>query len=663
MKHISLALSLIFLILLLTVPAAAADTPSDWAGAEVAQAVYEHLVPYALQSDYQSAITRQEFCTLIAQYLAAAKPRAETAPVSFSDTTDADVLLCASYGIVNGYGGGLFLPDKTISRAEAAKILRAAASAVSVHAGTDAPRLFADEHLIAPWAAAGVSWAYGVGVMNGVGGDRFDPTGSYTREQAILTVLRLSQTDLDAAPSGDAAAPQRTVKLSGGGMTVAEADASLGANTLSTRSYGLPNGDTVTMHALRAAQAIGGGTVAARTRCTGDSGTITYYENGTWHTAPLSTTTYHGSVFFVQIGRSGYVFFAPQQYRSIADGTLQAVDGRSGALSAAKTADGFVLSLTTDAIAAGCSAQFLTVTTAGDPGAWSDNGYAALWDVFSMDNSSRWCYDGFYYTTPSTYRPSGSSYYYRNNACYLAKHLLTVTGSRAAQDLAIAMADTMVLLQNADGYFATAPESTWLSGDYGIGAGFYDTRFNSDLMEILLQVYDVYGGDVFLSAMTRYADFFADYAAAHHRASVSGGFLVDDYWNPGGGRATHTSLNHQLAEISVAYQLSDLLERPTLAACADALLRGVTDQGADWLRADGNLHYCLYTDGAFGGTDYPYLTYNDLYRLQNLLRARGDDPQPVLQQLAASKLAWMQQNGISGYLGISAEEYGEPVES
>lgn len=57
----------------------------------------------------------------------------------------------------------------------------------------------------------------------------------------------------------------------------------------------------------------------------------------------------------------------------------------------------------------------------------------------------------------------------------------------------------------------------------------------------------------------------------------------------------------------------------------------------------------MEADGTMGGTEYPYLTYNDLYDLQKMLEICRDGRDPVLQKLMDSKLQWMQANGIEGY--------------
>jgi hypothetical protein len=50
-----------------------------------------------------------------------------------------------------------------------------------------------------------------------------------------------------------------------------------------------------------------------------------------------------------------------------------------------------------------------------------------------------------------------------------------------------------------------------------------------------------------------------------------------------------------------------------------------------------------------GYTDYPYLTYNDLYNVQNDLERILGMRNPVLDTLMQSKKLWMDKQGIIGY--------------
>ena len=112
---------------------------------------------------------------------------------------------------------------------------------------------------------------------------------------------------------------------------------------------------------------------------------------------------------------------------------------------------------------------------------------------------------------------------------------------------------------------------------------------------------------------------------------------------------SHTSLNHQLAEILFLYRASDALADDSLSALADRMLLAVDETGEDWVLPDGNLHYQVSQDCEYGNTDYPYLTYDDLFKLQKYLSDRFSRTDPVLDMLMQHKRAWMDANGYVLY--------------
>ena len=178
---------------------AASSQPSDWAQEAVQTAQETSLVPETLTTAYDAAITRAEFCSLAASLYRiwdANEQLKDITPssVSFTDCTDKDVLLCASVGVVNGVGGGRFAPDSRIQRQEAASMLHRLAALRTDYADSTKnkmPHVFLDGENIRAWARSDVYWAYNNGVMTGTGDNAFDPTGQYTREQSIVTMLRL----------------------------------------------------------------------------------------------------------------------------------------------------------------------------------------------------------------------------------------------------------------------------------------------------------------------------------------------------------------------------------------------------------------------------------------------------------------------------------------
>lgn len=186
------------------------DTDS-WAYDEVVEAIEEELVPTYLQNLYRQNITREEFCDLIVQAVSEALDKDVEALVlersgktltalrqeyKFNDTTSANVAAAYALGIVKGTSDTTFNPYGQITRQEAATMLARAARLLGLKAGTGIS--FNDAGSFASWAKDEISFVSGLvdpvsnnRVMNGVSSDRFDPASSYTREQAILTILRL----------------------------------------------------------------------------------------------------------------------------------------------------------------------------------------------------------------------------------------------------------------------------------------------------------------------------------------------------------------------------------------------------------------------------------------------------------------------------------------
>ena len=193
--------------------AGAADTPSAWAQKSVDAARAAGLVPSQVDSAFETPITREDFCSLAAAVYRAwdrenVLQTASTGKVSFTDTDNADVLLCASAGVVNGVGNGKFAPDKNITRQEAASMLHRL-GALNKNVKNDVndrlPHVFADGEKIRSWARSDINWVYRQGIMNGTGSNHFTPDGAYTREQSIATTLRLYDTKYAEVPSKTAA--------------------------------------------------------------------------------------------------------------------------------------------------------------------------------------------------------------------------------------------------------------------------------------------------------------------------------------------------------------------------------------------------------------------------------------------------------------------------
>ena len=123
-------------------------------------------------------------------------------PVTFADCNHADVLAAAAIGAVRGMGDGTFCPGNSITRQDAAVLLLQSANALGLTFASTEGLLYGDQADIAPYARPAVAWASNIRdgvsfnpVMAGVGGGLFAPQRHYTREQAILTLLRLYRSE------------------------------------------------------------------------------------------------------------------------------------------------------------------------------------------------------------------------------------------------------------------------------------------------------------------------------------------------------------------------------------------------------------------------------------------------------------------------------------
>jgi len=166
------------------------NNASNWAHDGINEAFVLGLIPQALQSNYTQATTRAEFSALAVALYEAVTGNEITGRASFNDTNDVNVRKMGYLGVVQGVGGGNFAPNSTITREQAAVMLARLAYAIGQPILASAPT-FADNNALSSWAVDGVGQMQASGIMGGVGNNRFDANGEYTREQSIITMLRL----------------------------------------------------------------------------------------------------------------------------------------------------------------------------------------------------------------------------------------------------------------------------------------------------------------------------------------------------------------------------------------------------------------------------------------------------------------------------------------
>ena len=281
---------------------------------------------------------------------------------------------------------------------------------------------------------------------------------------------------------------------------------------------------------------------------------------------------------------------------------------------------------------------------------WGEKHYDKIWLALDVSQNAKWLQDGYYYKSPSTYVPTSDTSYWRIPENYVLRSFLYTGGARAGENMAYVMLKASMLQQEPEGDWKTLPLSQWLSDDYGIPEGFFDTRFNTGAAELMLRGCQKYNEEQFCQAAQKYSAYFHKYAAEHHysAAGVTEGWLVADYAHPAKpGIQTHVSLNHQLAEINYLYSSYQQFGNPTDKDLADVMLTGVINLGSKWILPNGDLHYAYFPNGTFGRRDYPTLTYNDLVETQRLYQQLHGMEEPTIAQLIASKQVWMQKNNIA----------------
>lgn len=119
------------------------------------------------------------------------KPVPVSGKVSFADVAghanQTAIEALASRGIINGKGENRFDPNATMTRAEFAAIIVRALGLTPKATDT-----FTDVAADA-WYAGYVGTAYSYGIITGVGGGRFNPGGTITRQEAAVMVARAAK--------------------------------------------------------------------------------------------------------------------------------------------------------------------------------------------------------------------------------------------------------------------------------------------------------------------------------------------------------------------------------------------------------------------------------------------------------------------------------------
>ncbi len=168
---------------------------SDWAKDDIDKAVKNGLVPKLNQIDYAGKINRLEVCQLADNLLQnnGTEPTVSK-EYQFEDTDDISVKHIYSFGIINGKTDTEFCPYDNITREEFSKILSELCRFLPNNViNTSSGISYRDKDEISDWAVDSIATVTASGLMHGDKNGNFNPKDNITKEQAIVTLLRLQE--------------------------------------------------------------------------------------------------------------------------------------------------------------------------------------------------------------------------------------------------------------------------------------------------------------------------------------------------------------------------------------------------------------------------------------------------------------------------------------
>ncbi|EFU42333.1 Fibronectin type III domain protein [Paenibacillus vortex V453] len=170
------------------------DIAGHWAETNIKQAINDGIVTGYPDGTFKPnrMVTRAEFAVMLMNAL---KLQGNGANLTFTDSAQIGswarkaVAQAVEAWIIIGKEDGAFRPNAAITRSEmAAMIARALNLAVET---TNAATSFADDKDIPAWATGAVTALKNMGVIDGKGGNKFDPQNQTSRAEAVTVLLKM----------------------------------------------------------------------------------------------------------------------------------------------------------------------------------------------------------------------------------------------------------------------------------------------------------------------------------------------------------------------------------------------------------------------------------------------------------------------------------------
>lgn len=207
-KALALIIVLVFICSSLTVSANTNNEYdcSEWAVDSITMAHVLGLVDADNTYLYKEPISREHFCELIYNLIlttdyfenwyneqtnGGTQPIAPFAKKPFDDTKNDAVYTLYNHNIVYGKTADEFAPNDNLTREEAATIIVRMINIVQPLPATELYYSYDDIEEMSEWSLQSIQEISNLGLMNGVGDNKFAPIDTYTVEQAVTTVLRV----------------------------------------------------------------------------------------------------------------------------------------------------------------------------------------------------------------------------------------------------------------------------------------------------------------------------------------------------------------------------------------------------------------------------------------------------------------------------------------
>src|SRR5699024_6280035 len=119
-----------------------------------------------------------------------------------------------------------------------------------------------------------------------------------------------------------------------------------------------------------------------------------------WVEQPLAAGTYSVETYFIDTTAEHLILTPPQAYRPQGNWMLEAVAEQDGWMELWQKGDGWQLVFYVPVVAEEILFDSFCVYSQEELVDWEDEATQERWASYTFTGEHRWCYDGYYYTTP-----------------------------------------------------------------------------------------------------------------------------------------------------------------------------------------------------------------------------------------------------------------------